>query len=112
MTRLISSSIFKHCLLAACLLSHDDHTYVHNHNTHDKYNTGVDATSTAKLTSESKEKRPRSSKRRRRTKSIIDSGATIHCIKDQSLFTHIDMSKRVQLKVANNQVIESEGVGT
>ena len=57
-----------------------------------------------------KRKLSRSSKKRFR--SVVDSGATIHCIKDRSLFTHLDTSKSVRVRVADNHVINSEGVGT
>ena len=62
--------------------------------------------------SQASQPRSKSSKRRRRFKSIVDSGATIHCIKDRSLFTHIDTSRTINIRVADNRVVQSEGVGT
>ena len=66
--------------------------------------------SNALLSGSNKAKRIRSAKRRSRC--IVDSGATIHCIKDRSLFTHLDTDTSVRIRVANNQVLCSEGVGT
>ena len=57
-------------------------------------------------------KRPRSKSSKRRSRSIVDSGATIHCIRDKSLFTHLDTSKCINVKVADDRTIRSEGVGT
>ena len=52
-------------------------------------------------------------KRKRRTNSFtVDSGATIHCINDMSLFTDFDPSKQVNVVVANKQVLKCHGVGT
>ena len=41
--------------------------------------------------------------------------ATVHCVKDmkdESLFTTIDPSKRVQLKVADGRVVTSDAIDT
>ena len=53
----------------------------------------------------------RSKKKRRLRGTIVDSGASVHCIRDKSLFTHIDYSRKVKLFVADNRSIVSEGVG-
>ena len=45
-------------------------------------------------------------------KAVVDSGATVHCIRDRSLFTYIDTSKRVKIRVADKRVILAEGVGS
>jgi hypothetical protein len=42
----------------------------------------------------------------------VDSGATVHCVKDKSLLATIDPSKRVQLKVADGRVVTSDAIGT
>ena len=42
----------------------------------------------------------------------VDSGATIHCINDLSLFVDFDASKKVNITVANKQVLVGQGVGT
>ena len=53
------------------------------------------------------------SKRKRKPNYFtVDSGATIHCINDLSLFVDFDASKKVKITVANKQVIVGEGVGT
>ena len=61
---------------------------------------------------DTKTKTHRTSKHKTRTtKSTVDSGATIHCIKDRHLFTHLDNTRKIQLKVANGQTMWSQGVG-
>ena len=50
-------------------------------------------------------------KRRRAITSTVDSGATIHCIKDKHLFTHMNKDHKVRLKVANGKIMHGEGVG-
>ena len=50
-------------------------------------------------------------KRRRAITSTVDSGATIHCIKDKHLFTHMNKDHKVRLKVANGKIMTGEGVG-
>ena len=66
-----------------------------------------------KVTGDSKARRQRSAKpKRRHSKSIVDSGATVHCIRDRSLFTHLDTTKHVNLRVADKRTLRSEGVGT
>ena len=112
MPRLISSSLFKHCLVAACLISHE-HTPIHipPGPTHDACISCENEPPVAKLAGRGYASHVKSAKKKRR-RAIVDSGATIHCIKDRSLFTHLDTSKHVDLRVANNQMIRSEGVGT
>ena len=51
-------------------------------------------------------------KGRRKHLSTVDSGATIHCIKDKHLFTNLDTNHKVRLKVANGKVMTGEGVGS
>ena len=46
------------------------------------------------------------------TKFTVDSGATIHCITDISLFTSIDRSVHVKIRVANNKLAYGSGLGT
>ena len=53
-----------------------------------------------------------SKKNRRKHLSTVDSGATIHCIKDKHLFTNLDTNHKVRLKVANGKIMTGEGVGT
>ena len=61
---------------------------------------------------DTKTKTHRTSKHKTRTtKSTVDSGATIHCIKDRHLFTHLDDTRKIQLTVANGQTMWSQGVG-
>ena len=113
MPRLITSPLFKQCLIAACLLSHDCSTLsLHHDNAYQSCIDSDDEPPVAKIATPSRKSRIRSSKKRTSHKSVIDSGATVHCIKDRSLFTHLDTSRRVRLRVANQQVIESDGVGT
>ena len=60
----------------------------------------------------SKSLRTKSSKKgRRKHVSTVDSGATIHCIKDRNLFTNLDTNRKVRLKVANGKIMTGDGVG-
>ena len=44
---------------------------------------------------------------------VVDSGATLHCINDISLFDSIDHHHpKVKLRVANGKVLEARAVGT
>ena len=56
--------------------------------------------------------KPRKGKRKRYYKSIVDSGATIHCIRDRRLFTTLDTSTSTPVRVADNRVIHGEGIGS
>ena len=59
-----------------------------------------------------KSSRPKSNKKgRRKHQSTVDSGATIHCIKDRNLFTNLDTNRKVRLKVANGKIMTGDGVG-
>ena len=51
--------------------------------------------------------------KRRKPTFTVDSGATIHCINDPSLFKHFSTSKHaVRIVTANNSVIYAEAIGT
>ena len=51
--------------------------------------------------------------RKRRHKFVLDSGATVHCVNDISLFTHIDHdSPCPSLQVADGHFVKAKAVGT
>ena len=53
------------------------------------------------------------SRKRRKPNFTVDSGATIHCIRDASLFKYFTTPKHpVRIVTANNSVIYAEAVGT
>ena len=55
----------------------------------------------------------RDSRRKTHTPYVVDSGATLHCINDVSLFDSIDHHHpKVKLRVANGKVLEAHAVGT
>ena len=55
----------------------------------------------------------RDSKRKTHTPYVVDSGATLHCINDISLFDSINHHHpKVKLRVANGKVLEAHAVGT
>ena len=109
MVKLITSPLFRSCLIAACMITNDVPCMIPRTRAHDTRDSTRTPTSMT-VASDSKRPRSKSSKRRRRT--IVDSGATIHCIRDKSLFTHLDTSKSIRVKVADDRAIRSEGVGT
>ena len=53
------------------------------------------------------------SRKRKGRRYTVDSGASVHCINDKSLFDSVyDNHPTVRITVANRQVIEAEAVGT
>ena len=55
----------------------------------------------------------RDKQRKQHTPFVVDSGATLHCINDISLFDSIDQNHpKIKLRVANGKVIEAQAVGT
>ena len=55
----------------------------------------------------------RDKQRKQHTPFVVDSGATLHCINDISLFDSIDQDHpKIKLRVANGKVIEAQAVGT
>ena len=109
--RMFRSKLVANILVAACLMCNDvpyaiPPSYTPPHcNKHEH--------TMCRVSNDRQAERPqtRSTKRKRRHRSIVDSGATIHCIKDKSLFTFLDTSRHVNVRVANNNTIRSEGVG-
>ena len=110
MVNLINTPLFRSLLVASCMLSSNVPTVIpKRHTTHEDSatNHSMSVSGTPQRT-----KRKSAKPKRRYSKSIVDSGATVHCIRDRSLFTHLDTSKRVKLRVADKRVIVSEGVGS
>ena len=113
MTRLINTTIFRSILVASCMLADETPAYIPKPNTTDQHDhSNTTPSPSMKVTGNHHARRPHSAKRRRHSKSVVDSGATVHCIRDRSLFTHLDTSKSVSLRVADKHVIRAEGVGT
>ena len=108
MPHLVHTPLFKNVLIAACMLASDIPCTVPR--TTDTPQTDEPRSSMRIDNTNTKRARSKSTKRRRR--SVVDSGATIHCIRDKSLFTHLDTSKTVSVRVADKRAIQSEGVGT
>ena len=108
---LIHNKLFRSVLIASCMLAGPIPpvipTKVNEPNDSDSSSASAD-TSTIKLSNES----TRRQRKRKRYRTVVDSGASIHCIRDRSLFTYLDVTKSVRVKVANNHVINSAGVGT
>ena len=109
MTVLIRTPLFRSLLVAACMI-HGDVSQAIPSEPHTHYE--PNNTNSMKVTGTPRAPRHKSAKSKRRPRSIVDSGATVHCIRDKSLFTHLDTSKHVRLKVADKRVMRSEGVGT
>ena len=113
MTVLLRHPLFRSLLVAAsCMYDDNGPAYLSRANIR-----AADGTPPPSMvvTGDHTGRRHKSAKPKRRdrcSKSIVDSGATVHCIRDKSLFTHLDTSKHVNLRVADNRVIRSEGVGT
>ena len=107
MNKFVLSPIFRNVLIAACMITSEVPCMIPRAPTNDPQ---PDEPPTSMRIDNTKRARPKSSKHRRR--SVVDSGATIHCIRDRSLFTHIDTSKSIRVRVADNRAIQSEGVGT
>ena len=109
MIGLMNTRLFRSVMIASCMLIDG----VPSHIPHVQSPPHVDPPSqprSMKVTSDSSSCTSRSAKKKRH-RSVVDSGATIHCIRDKSLFTHLDTSKTIRIRVADNRVIESEGVG-
>ena len=113
MNRLVHTRFYRHILVASCMLASGIPVPVlplSEQSSNSDSNHGPGSKSTV-ISGPSRSKRGiRSAKKSCR--SVIDSGATIHCIKDKSLFTHLDTTTNIRVRVANNQVIVTEGVGT
>ena len=105
------SPLFAKILLASCLICNDIPCIIPPSYTPPRHDKNEHTTCRVSGDRQAGRQGVRSSKRRRRHRSIVDSGATIHCIKDRSLFTFLDTSKHVSIRVADKQVIRSEGVG-
>ena len=105
MTRLINNPLFRSVLVASCMLSGDVPFTIPR--TLD--NKSPKPVTSMKVSDDSTPRRSKSSKKKR-FKSVVDSGATVHCIRDKSLFTHLDTSKSIRIRVADDRVINSEGV--
>ena len=111
MTRLINTPLFRSVFIASCMLTGDVPLTIPKPpvcNVCDSHDPAQP--SSMKVNSDSRSRQSKSSKKKR-FRSVVDSGATIHCIRDKSLFTHLDTSKSVRIRVADNHVINSEGVG-
>ena len=109
MTKLINTSLFRSVLIASCMLTSDVPSTIPPKPSMPTCPSCPP--SIMKVAGDSSPRQSRSSKKRR-SRSVVDSGATIHCIRDRSLFSHLDTSKSVRIRVADNRVINSEGVGT
>ena len=110
MTLLIKHPFFRTVLIAACMLSVDTPGTIPKLNTD---RTSETTPKGMKVAGTPTTRRRKSAKpKRSHSKTIVDSGASVHCIRDRSLFTSLDTSKHVSLKVADNRTIYSEGVGT
>ena len=114
MVKLINVPMFRSLLVASCLLAGHSPAVVPNLNTQDQAaRSSTSPPPSMKVAGNPPSRRKKSAKPKRRcSKSVVDSGATIHCIRDRSLFTFLDTKKHVDLKVADNNVIRAEGVGT
>ena len=110
MTKLINIPLFRSLLVASCMLCGDVSETIPKPTTNRTNNTSPKG---MKVAGNSRSRRQKSAKPKRQcSKSVVDSGATVHCIRDRSLFTHLDTNKHVNLRVADKRVIRSEGVGT
>ena len=109
MTKLINTPLFRSVLVAACMLTGD--VTLSPNSRPLEHDSSHPQPTVMKVTSDNK---PNSKSRstKKKCRSVVDSGATVHCIRDKSLFTHLDTSKSVRIRVADNRVINSEGVGT
>ena len=113
MTKLINTTAFRSILVASCMLAGRTPAFIPNPSTTDEHaRSSTSPPPSMKVTGSPSSRRSKSAKRRRSIKSVVDSGATVHCIRDRSLFTHMDTSQSVSLRVADNHVIRAEGVGT
>ena len=110
--RLINTPTFRTLLVASCMLASDTPAVIPKHGTPPSHDDVASANSMSVSGEPRTTKRKSAKPKRRYSRSIVDSGATVHCIKDRSLFTHLDTSKHVKLRVADNRTIVSEGVGT
>ena len=112
MPLLINTPLFRSLLVASCMLSGDVPKAIPKPNAH-RTNDNTFPPSSMKVSGSPPAHRRKSAKPKRRySKSIVDSGATVHCIRDRSLFSHLDTTKTVSLRVADKRVIRAEGVGT
>ena len=91
MNRLVYTRFYRHILVASCMLASGTPFPVlplRERQSNSNSNPGSSSKS-AVMSGPPRSKRGiRSAKKSSR--SVIDSGATIHCIKDKSLFTHLD----------------------
>ena len=109
MTRLINTPLFRSVLVASCMLT-GDVTLTPSSRPVEPDSSHPQPTVMKVASDNEPNRKSRSTKKKCR--SVVDSGATVHCIRDKSLFTHLDTSKSVRIRVADNRVINSEGVGT
>ena len=115
MTLLQKCSLFKSLMVMACIMCPGCKS--DNYRNDDKCLKCNDVNDTnvndVKINRDNKRSLKRNGKKKRKNKSnsIVDSGATIHCIKDKNLFTNLDYSRKVSLKVADNKVMTGEAVG-
>ena len=113
MTKLINTVAFRSILVASCMLAGETPAFIPTLRTSEQHaRSGTPAPPSMTVTGSPPTRRARSAKKRRCSKSVVDSGATVHCIRDKSLFTHLDTTKTVTLRVADKHVIRAEGVGT
>ena len=109
MTKLVSTPLFRTVLIASCMIT-GDVPYGVPH-VPPRSESPPPTPTSMKVSSDSRPRRSKSSTKKK-FRSVVDSGATVHCIRDKSLFTHLDVSKSIRIRVADNHVINSEGVGT
>ena len=105
MTKLIEHHLFRSLVLAACICTTSIPCGIPSHG---DCNDDPNDETVMKVPDHHSYK----SRKKKRRKSVVDSGATIHCIKDRSLFTHLDTSQHVHVRVADNKMVTSQGVGT
>ena len=106
MNLLIKHPLFRSLMVAACMLGTDTPGMIpplpNTHRTTEE-NTNHES---IKVTGNPTTRRRKSAKPKRfHHKAVVDSGATVHCIRDRSLFTFIDTSKCVKIRVADKRVI-------
>ena len=113
MNKLVNTVAFRSILVAACMLAGETPAFIPTPSTSDQHaRSSTPAPPSMKVTGSPPSRRSRSAKKRRCSRSVVDSGATVHCIRDKSLFTHLDTTTTVTLRVADKHVIRAEGVGT
>ena len=114
MTLLIKHPLFRSLMVASCMLFVDTPVTLPKPNNADRTTDDETSPQGMKVTGTSPTRRRKSAKPKRSAyyKTIVDSGATVHCVRDKSLFTYLDTSKKIAIRVADKRTILSEGVGT